>query len=77
MREHRLSNSRHRGVAQARIIKGTGRPKQTALPPLKEGQIRCKCGKGVRLRKDGTLMSHKTLVNRVSCIHSYTEPKEQ
>lgn len=74
MKTHSYNNSRRLGSRQGGIIKGRGSAKQTPIRPLLEGQVRCTCGMGVKLRKDGTLMSHKTLVSKVPCIHSYTKP---
>ena len=75
MHQHRRSEGRSFAFRGGRTYQGTGIPKKTPAPPdLKEGQVRCKCGAAVRLRKDGTLMGHNTLVSKVPCIHVGSEP---
>lgn len=73
-RTHLNQNPRHQGNRQGSIYRfNPARP--AAQPPvLKEGQVRCECGAAVRLRKDGTLMGHKTLLHGVPCIHVGEKP---
>lgn len=52
------------------IYKGQGEVKP--LPALKEGQIRCICGRGVSLI-NGRLRRHKTLKSEVPCVYGGRE----
>ena len=77
MQRKPTNNDRHLGRREGNMYRGP-EPKPTPLPrPLGKGEHRCECGAAVRLRKDGTLWSHRTLVNKVLCIHSYTKPREE
>jgi hypothetical protein len=78
MRRRRSSDNNRLSYNGAKVMRLTGVPtKVAAPPPLAEGQVRCECGRGVRLNKDGLFRGHKTWISNVSCIYSYTEPKEE
>lgn len=76
MKQHQRYNVRHLSNKGGQIYRGVSDAKPgPELPQLKPGEYRCECGVGVRLTNAGLLRSHKTLLHKVPCIHSHTEPE--
>ena len=77
MRRNATNNDRHLGRREGNRYQGKGPSPMPQPRPLNEGEYRCECGAAVRLRKDGTLRNHRTLINKVLCIHSGDKPTEE